>query len=188
MKQYKEGANLFELLKKLKDHRRKQGTRHPLPIVIIIIIMGIMSGAKGERAISRFAKNNKKELIKMLKIERKKVPSRKVMRIAIQNINFDELEEIFYRWSLSQIKIKKGEWINIDGKAIASTLSEHRGKFQNFISLVTCFVNKKKQALKVGRIENKKESEIPKVKELIENLGLKGAIFTMDALHCQKKL
>lgn len=48
MKQNKEEKNLFGLLKELTDHRRKQGTRHPLPIVMIIIILGIMSGAKGE--------------------------------------------------------------------------------------------------------------------------------------------
>ena len=110
------------------------------------------------------------------------------MRGVIQNVDFDQLEDIFYRWSLKQIKIRKGEWINIDGKAISSTLDGHKDKFQNFISLVTCFVNKKKQVLKVGKIENKKESEIPKVKELIEKLNLEGVIFTMDALHCQKKL
>lgn len=38
--------------------------------------MAIMAGAKGERAIDRFSKNNKKALIKALKIERKEVPAR----------------------------------------------------------------------------------------------------------------
>ena len=59
MKQKQKAPDLFALLKTIKDHRRKQGQRHPLEIIVLIIIMAIMAGAKGERAIVRFAKNNK---------------------------------------------------------------------------------------------------------------------------------
>jgi predicted transposase YbfD/YdcC len=41
--------------------------------------------------------------------------------------------------------------------------------------------------LHCGKKENKKESEIPKVQELISRLDVKGELFTIDALHCQKK-
>ena len=37
-------------------------------------------------------------------------------------------------------------------------------------------------------MENKGESEINVVRELIELLDLTGVVFTFDALHCQKKL
>ena len=36
-------------------------------------------------------------------------------------------------------------------------------------------------------MENKQESEINVVRELIELLDLTGVVFTFDALHCQKK-
>ena len=36
-------------------------------------------------------------------------------------------------------------------------------------------------------MENKKQSEIVAVQDLLELLNLKGVVFTMDALHCQKK-
>ena len=32
-----------------------------------------------------------------------------------------------------------------------------------------------------------KSNEIPAAQALIESLGLQGRVFTMDALHCQKK-
>ncbi len=35
-------------------------------------------------------------------------------------------------------------------------------------------------------MENKKQSEIVAVQDLLELLDLKGVVFTMDALHCQK--
>ena len=37
-------------------------------------------------------------------------------------------------------------------------------------------------------MENKLESEISVVRDLIELLDLTGVVFTFDALHCQKKL
>lgn len=186
-KQTQKTENIFELLKGLKDHRRAQGQRHPLQIVLLIIILAIMAGAKSERAIARFAKNNKEALIKTLQIKREEVPSRSVTKAMIKHLDFDQLTQIFYQWSKQIIPIKKGEWISIDGKAIGGTVSHASTHLQNFISLVSVFVSKKKQVLRAGKISVKKESEIPKVKELIALLDLKGVTFTIDALHCQKE-
>jgi hypothetical protein len=182
----KSRENILELLiRELKDHRRGQGKRHPIQIVVIIILMGIMSGAKSERGIVRFARNNKEDLIELLEIERKEVPSRYVIRDVIRQIAFDELEEIFYKWSKQHIEIEDGEWINIDGKAIRGTMTNKGTSQQDFVSLVSVFVSKKRQVLSVGKINTKKENEIPTVKELIQLLDLQGVTFTLDALHCQ---
>ena len=185
-KSSKSRENLLELLiRELKDHRRGQGKRHPIQIVVIIILMGIMSGAKSERGVVRFASNNKEELIELLEIERGEVPSRYVIREVIQHIEFKELEEIFYKWSKQHIEIEKGEWINIDGKTMRGTVMNKNSRLQDFVSLVSVFVNKRKQVLSVGKINTKKENEIPTVRELIQLLDLEGVIFTLDALHCQ---
>jgi hypothetical protein len=179
--------NILELLKTLKDHRRKEGQRHPKEVVLLIIIMGIMAGAKGERAIARFAQNNKKALIEALGIERKEVPSRSVICGVIENIDFKALQNIFYQWALKIVKIKEKDVVSIDGKAIRGTVKNSHDKFQNFTSLVSVFASKRKQILTTAKIETQKENEIPKVQELLEMLDLKGVTFTLDALHCQEK-
>lgn len=157
--------NIFELLKALKDHRRKEGQRHPKEVVLLIIIMGVMTGAKGERAIDRFAQNNKKALIKALGIERKEVPSRSVIRGVIENIDFKSLQEIFYQWALKIVKIKEKDVVSIDGKSIRGTVKNPHDKFQNFVSLVSVFASKRKQILTSAKIDTQKENEIPKVQE-----------------------
>jgi predicted transposase YbfD/YdcC len=53
--------------------------------------------------------------------------------------------------------------------------------------LVSVFSVQRGIVLGCKKIENKKESEIPKVQELIKALDIEGEIFTLDALHCQKK-
>lgn len=187
MKRKQKKQDIIALLKTLKDHRRKQGKRHPLEVVLLIIIMAIMAGAKGERAIARFSKNNKEALIKALRIERKEVPTRSVIKGVIENIDFNALQGLFYKWALRIVKIKEKDIISIDGKAIRGTVKNSHDKFQNFVSLVSVFASKRKQVLTTTKIETQKENEIPKVQELIEMLDLKGVTFTLDALHCQEK-
>lgn len=182
--QLKEGS-LLDMLSQLEDNRRKQGQRHPLHILFLITVMAIMQGAKSERAIARFAINNKKSLIKELEITRGEVPSRRILAKFIQNLDFNKLQNLFHTWTNKFVTIKKGEWLSIDGKAIKGTIKNANDPMQDFMSLVTVFMNKKKQALFIGKINTKKENEIPKVKELIETLGLQGVTFSLDALHAQ---
>lgn len=181
------GVSLLNLLTQLEDNRRKQGQRHPLHILFLITVMAIMQGAKSERAIARFAINNKDSLIKELKITRQEVPSRRILAKFIQTLDFNKLQSLFHTWTTNFVNIKKGEWLSIDGKAIKGTIKNANDPLQDFMSLVTIFMNKKKQALFVGKINTKKENEIPKVKELIETLGLQGVTFSLDALHAQAK-
>jgi hypothetical protein len=186
MHKQKTNTNLLTtLLSQLEDNRRKQGQRHPLHVLLMVTIMAVMSGAKSERAVARFAINNKQSLIKELKITRKEVPSRRILAKFIQTVDFNKLQGLFHTWTMNFVNIKKGEWISIDGKALKGTITNANDSLQNFISLVTVFMNKNKQALLVGKINTKKENEVPKVKELIKLLDLQGITFTLDALHCQ---
>ena len=126
LKTVKNQPNIFELLKNLTDHRRGQGQRYEYPTLVLMTIMGIMSGAKSERAISRFVKNNEKDLVEQLKIERGEAPKRHVFVNLIQELDFKSLEKIFYNWSKEFVEIKKNDWVSIDGKAIKGTSDAQR--------------------------------------------------------------
>ncbi len=179
--------NIFTLLGTLKDHRRKEGKRHSLEAVLLIIIMAIMAGAKGERAIARFSKNNRMALVKALSLQRKEVPSRSVIKGVIENVDFEELQNIFHGWALKIIKVRKHDIVSIDGKAVKGTVKEAQNKLQSFTSLVSVFVSKRKPVLASAKIKTNKESEIPTVRALLAMLDLKDVTFTLDALHCQEK-
>ena len=58
---------------------------------------------------------------------------------------------------------------------------------QNYKSMVSMFCSEKGIVISARSIENKKSHEGEAVRMLIEQLELKGMVFTMDALHCQKK-
>jgi len=179
--------HLIEILSKIKDPRRTVGMRYPLVPVLLIIIMSIMSGRNGYREIEKYAKANKNFFLKFFSKKRTQLPSHVTFREVLKGIDFDEFLLIFESWALSYVSIEKDEWFAIDGKALGSTVTNYSKGYQNFVSLVSIFSQKRGQVIAVGKLENKKSSEIPTVESLIEKLDLKDVVFTLDALHCQKK-
>ena len=181
--------NLLERLSELEDPRRSQGRMHKLEFILLTSIMALMNGAVSFYGIRDFLEINKKDLFKLFKMKgkQKRLPSRVTILRLFSSIDFNKLNTIFYNWSSSRISIKKGDCLSLDGKSIRGTLTNANDSFQNFTSLVSVYVQKRKEILCLEKIENKKESEIPIVRNLIKMLDLEGITFTLDALHCQKE-
>lgn len=164
---------------------------HPLWQILLIVIMATMSGYFGERAKGDFIKRNQKELLDIFKPHHGKLPSYQTIDRALDKLDFDELISIFSDWAFGSLDIQKTDlskdWIHLDGKAIKGTIQNYNSKEQKFINLVSAFSSKRKQILGFNLVENHKESEIPKVRDLIKLLGLEGVVFTADALHCNRE-
>ena len=178
--------NMFDLYKELShltDNRRKQGKRHPVDLVVILVILGIMNGYDGYRAIGDFIVRNREELICIFKPKEDNLPSYSTIRRVMGKTDFNELCSIFEKWAVNNITIKEKEWISLDGKSISGTFPEKAHKFVNLVSL---FCVDKKLVFSVGKVDNK-SNEIPKVQELIKKSPLTKVIFITDAMHCQTK-
>ncbi|MFT4152493.1 MAG: ISAs1 family transposase [Parafilimonas sp.] len=183
----KGSGNLLKYLSRVPDPRRLQGQRHELQHILLITLMSIMSGYIGYRAIGDFMRRNKSELIAALQPKKGKLPSFDVVRAVLIAIDFQELSKQFYNWARQYVSIENKEWISIDGKAIGGTVTGSHSIDQSFISLVSLYCSKKKLVIGNAVLVNSKQSGIPVVQQLIEALDLKGVVFTLDALHCQKK-
>lgn len=181
-------SNLLDYLGEVKDPRRLQGQRHELKLILLLTLMSIMSGYIGYRPIGDFIKRNRKDLLATLKPRKGRLPSFDIIRQVLIHVDFKDVSEQFHRWAKQYINISKHEWISIDGKAIGGTVTRGLPIDQNFVSLVSLYCSKTKLILGNGQVLNSKESEIPVVKQLITALDLEGVTFTLDALHCQKKL
>ncbi len=179
--------NLVEAFSEIEDFRRPQGRRYPLAPMLIIAIMSIACGYSAYREIEKFAKANAKILTELFCLSRKEMPSHVTIRTLIQNTDFGHLRRIFENWSRQYVTVGAGDWLSIDGKAITSTVSDYDNSYQDFVSLVSVFSMKRGQVVGFDILHNKKSSEIPTVECLIRLLDLENVVFTMDALHCQKK-
>lgn len=182
---------LVDHLANVPDFRRREGRRYPLPALLVMIIMSIMSGRFGYREIARFLQANQKELVKRLGLKRKQMPSHVTIRTVLMDLDFDALNEAFRAWVQTHVQLCEGAWIAVDAKAIRSTVSNYGNSYQDFVCLVSAFAHRQGIVLGSERYNNKETSEqavtqalIP---ELIEALGLQGVVFTLDAYHCTKK-
>ena len=179
--------SLIDYLKKIPDPRKKKGNRHPLWLVLLIIIMASMSGYWGYRPLGRFVERHRRALIELLKIPKARVPSYSTLRRVMVKLDYKKLQEIFNQWSQQYSLIPSSEWISMDGKSLKNTVTNYDNAEQNFINCVSAFSHQRGLVLGVEVMENKKESEINVVRNLVDLLDLKGVVFTFDALHCQKK-
>ena len=178
-------VNLYELLGQLGDYRRGQGRRHSLRFIVILVIMSVMSGFDTLRAMGDFIRKNSCSILEIFKPNKDRLPSHQTIGRALQHIDFKQLSEIFRTWALCRVAVSAREWISVDGKVIGGTLSNANNEYQKFTSMVSFFVSKSRQSMGSLKIDSKKDSEIPKLKELVNLLGLKDIVITADALHCQ---
>lgn len=179
--------SLIKELKKVKDFRRSPGRRHPLWLVLLIVILAAMQGYLGYRAMGDFAKANQQLILNKFKIFSKKVPSSSTIRRVIMGVDWLNLQEIFNQWS-SQFSewSELRDWVCIDGKSLSSTVDNLNNSHQNFVSFVSLYSQEYQVVLGLNRFENKHSSEIKQVQDIIRDFPFTKKVFTLDALHCQK--
>lgn len=179
---------LIEHLGQVKDYRTTDGRRHPLKLVLLFVIMGTMSGAVGYRAWGDFVKRHRRVLIERFGLQRHGVPSYSTIRRVLMGVDFDELATIFNQWAQASVKLEDSQWCGIDGKSIKGTVKNSQSEYQNFVSIVSVFAHKRGLVMGLDKLENQQASEIATVQNLMTVLELQGVVFSLDALHCQKKL
>jgi len=178
---------MFEFFGSLTDPRRGQGQRHKLSDVLTIVIMAILSNHQGLRGFARFAKFNEKELTEVLNLKHG-VPCYFTFRAIFTGLEEQLLATKFIEWVKSYLPDMADDFVALDGKSIKATTKDGSTSLQNFVSVVNAFGHRSKMVYGMKSFENGKSGEAEALRKLVEQLGLKEKIFTMDALHTQKKL
>ena len=178
--------SIIDHLKEVPDPRGAQGSRDDLWQILLIIIMGIMSGHKDYRPLERFVERHRRTLIKLLALKHGTVPSYSTLRRMMIDVDYAKLNSAFNNWAQEQPR-PRGAAIAGDGKSLRNTVSNGDNDKQNFISMVSLFSQEQGVVVATAIMENKKESEICVIQQLLSQLNLENHVFTMDALHCQKK-
>lgn len=180
-------TSLVTYLKNVPDFRRDSGKRYQLDHLLLMIIFGMMSGCYGYRELGTFVKANRSEFVKLFRLKRNAVPSFVTIRTVLLGIDFSALSQSFSQWASQHLKIDADDLFSIDGKALASTISDYAGEKQNFICFLSLFSQRQGAVLTLQRYQNGHTSEIPTLQEMIQALDLTDVTFSVDALHCQKK-
>ena len=176
---------LYDLLCKIKDHRRRQGRRYQLEHILLFSVLAILSNATSYRKVQAFIEAHYETLDKAFDLNWQHLPAYTTIRAIIQGVLSDELEDIFREYSdlLASSSTEK-RFVSFDGKVL-------RGSFDHFqdqkaIQVLSAFLTNCRIILAHEEIA-RKTNEIPTAQELILELGLSDCIFTFDAINCQEK-
>ncbi len=180
--------NLIEHLQQVPEFRAARGQRHPLWLVLLLIILGAMMGYWGYRPLAEFVEAYGKAVCTKLGLaEDTKLPSYSTFRRVMQQLDYHHLATLFTAWVQAYSQRTAGEWFSADGKSIKSSVTDYDQAEQNFVSLVSLFAHRQGVVQAVMPMENRLISEQEVVRLLLAAVGLTGVGVTLDALHCQKK-
>ncbi|MEG4940814.1 ISAs1 family transposase [Microcoleus sp. F4-D5] len=180
--------NLIEAIKSVPDHRHPRGIRHPLWLILMIILLGSCTGYWGYKPLAEFTKNHRSTLIKLFNLPPDiRFPCDSTFRNIILSLDFEVIAVLFNIWAGENLSIAPGELMAIDGKSIKSTSVGGNSSYQNFVSLVSAYSHDRGWVVRHKVMENQERSEIEVVEELVQELAGSQVVITADALHMQKK-
>lgn len=177
---------LLECLKSIEDPRRAQGQRYPLAPLLFISVLAVLTGANSYRRIARFIAAHRLRLNEWLGLRWQRAPAHTAIRYAFVKLTPQAVEAAFRAHSAGLVATSEQpqDCIAVDGKTLKGSfdaMAERRAA-----QVLSAFTHSAQIIL--GHVSvDAKSNEIPAAQQLIEELGLKGRVFTLDAEHCQKK-
>ena len=154
--------------------------------MLLYSILGMVAGANSYRQMHEFIRIHSPASERGVRPARCAArPSYTGLRDILQGVDAEALEAAFRRACVvgRGRRLKGVTAIAVDGKTL-------RGSFDAFADrkaahMISALRHADQIVLGHLMVEEK-SNEIPAAPELIEALGLKGCVFTLDAAHCQK--
>ena len=179
-------APFVTLLAEIEDPRRAEGKLYRLPHVVLLAILAIVAGANSYRTIHSFIDIHLARLCVAFGLKWRKAPAYTTIRGILRQLDVASVEAAFRRHAAAlneAARVEGQRHVAIDGKAL-------RRSFDNFhdrraAHMLSAFASD--TALVLAHLDcDEKSNEIPAVQALLAELGLAGALITVDAMHCQK--
>jgi DDE_Tnp_1-associated len=161
--------------------------------VLLYSVIGMIAGANSYRQMHEFIRVHRVRLNEAFDLSLRYAPSYTGLRGILQGVDPNALEAAFRKHATSvgatsvglSSALGNGVAIAVDGKTL-------RGSFDAFadkraVHMLSALRHADQIVLGHLMVEEK-TNEIPMAPELIETLGLKDCVFTLDAEHAQKNL
>lgn len=168
----------------IQDPRVERTKRHLLIDIILIAICAVICGAKEWEEIENYGEEKITWFKKFLKLPNG-IPSHDTFARVFSRLDSQTFQEGFINWVKELVELLPGEVIAIDGKTLRG--SHERSKGKSALHIVSAWATE--QHISLGQINvDSKSNEIKAIPLLLERLYLKGAIVTLDAMGCQRKI
>lgn len=177
---------LKQCLMSVPDHRRAQGRQYDLGHVLVFCVLALASGANSLRRMAKFMEKRLPLLRQAFDCQWRQAPTHTALYTILQGVEAAALEQALRRHAQELAAADGGGFLALDGKWLRGSVGRLRDRHAAQVLSVFAV----DQALVLGQMvieEGVKDHEIQAVQRVIEELGLSEQLFTLDALHLQKK-
>jgi predicted transposase YbfD/YdcC len=175
---------LLRHFRKLQDPRVKGRNRHSLEAILVIALCAVIAGAEDFQEIALFGHKRLDWLKRFLPLPNG-VPSHDTFERVFARLNPVVFQECFASWMTAWHSRLTGKHLAIDGKAVKGSQSPAQGL--RCLHLVNVWAVEAKLCLGVVACDAG-SNEITAIPGLLKLLELEGALVSIDAGGCQKKI
>lgn len=180
-------TSILRHFESLPDPRHHRNRRHLLGDVIALAVCGVIVGCDGPTTIAAWARAKQDWLREVLELPNG-IPSRDCIRRVLSLLKPEAFQQCFQSWIASLLGettrdgTEPARHIAIDGKTARRSHDARNGLGP--LHLVSAWATQ--HGLSLGQLATEEKSnEITVIPELIDRIGVKGAIVTIDAMGCQ---
>ncbi len=173
--------SLLEELAQVPDPRNRRGIRHPLPAILGLTVLAMLTGCKSYTAIAQFGRDKGAPLAFALGFRRGKTPTKSRLSTLFRRLDVTAFEAALSRWVVSRLGTLDGLHLCIDGKTA-------RGSKDGDVPghhLVAVYAPAAQAVLAQLRVDAK-TNEHKAALELLGIVPVKGCIVSGDAAFCQR--
>lgn len=177
-------ASIMHHFSTITDPRIDRRKRHQLSDIFFITLCATICGADNWVAIERFGKAKEAWFTGLLDLENG-IPSHDTFGDVFAAIDTEQFSECFSSWVTDLAHLVDEDIIAIDGKCLRRSIDKASNKAA--IYMVSAW--SRQNSLVLGQVKvDDKSNEITAIPKLLSRLDIAGAVITIDAMGCQKKI
>jgi predicted transposase YbfD/YdcC len=167
----------------IPDPRLSHNQTYKLEHIFFIILSATLAGANSINQIAIFAKAKARWIKELISVET--IPTYGVFWWVLVRLKPEFLRELLGRWLNTLSDGLKDQVLAIDGKCLRGTQNSAALNLQ--LCLVSLFAVDSGLILAQQPVGDK-SNEITAIPKILEEANIQGAIITIDAIGCQKKI
>ncbi len=174
--------SLWEAFAQVPDPRDSQGRRHPLPAILSLAAVAILSGARSLYAIAQFGRDRGKVFAHTLGFTRDVPPCCATLHYLFAALDRKAFERAIRRWT-SRWAAAGWESASLDGKTLRGT----QGHEIPGVHVLAAYAHEAKVVLDQIPVDAK-TNEHKAALEMLNLIPLEGKLVMGDAMFCQRDL